>query len=138
MTRAEIIDFISNNPVFYLATVEEKMPHVRAMMLYKADEEGIFFTTGKNKDLYKQLTVNPNIEMCFYNPEKNVQIRISGEVEKIYDIEFKQEVVGKFQFLKPWVEQEGYDVITPFRVINCEAVVWTMETNFAPKEYIEL
>jgi hypothetical protein len=28
--------------------------------------------------------------------------------------------------------------ILTFLVVNCKATVWSIETNFAPKEYIEL
>lgn len=138
MTRSEILEFVNKNPVFFLATQDSEQPHVRGMMVVKADEKGILFSTGKPKDLFRQLIANPLVEMCFYSTEENKQIRISGKVELVEDLDVKKDVVEKFPFLKTVVEKEGYDVLAPFYLRGGKALVWTMETNFAPKEYIDL
>ena len=140
MNKAEIFDFLNANPVFHLATVEGTRPHVRGMLMYRADEHGIIFHTGKMKDLHRQLTANPNVELCFSNGKFDdlVQVRISGAVELVEDLELKKEIVQKREFLKPWVEQAGYEPLAVYRMKKGVAVVWTMKTNLAPKEYVEL
>ena len=140
MNKTEIIGFLNANPVFHLATVEGNKPHVRGMYLYQADENGIVFHTGKMKDLNKQLTTNPNVEMSFNNGkfEDLVQVRVSGTAELIEDMELKKEIVQKRVFLKPWVERDGYGSLAVYRIRKGMAVVWTMNANFAPKEFIEL
>ena len=140
MTRKEVLEFMSSNPIFHLATVEGDKPHVRGMLLYRADENGVIFNTGKIKDLYKQLTKNPNVEMSFTNGifENLIQIRVIGTVELDEDLDLKKEIVQKRDFLKPWVEQVGYDALAVYRLKNGVATVWTMATNTAPKKYIEL
>ncbi|MDI6794865.1 MAG: pyridoxamine 5'-phosphate oxidase family protein [bacterium] len=140
MTKEKIYAFLNTNPAMHLATVEGDKPHVRGILMYRADENGIVFHTGKVKDLHKQLTENPQVEMCFSNSdfENLIQIRVSGSVELVEDIELKKEIVQKREFLKPWVEQMGYDFLAVYRMKNGVATIWTMETNFAPKEYIEL
>ena len=138
MTKEEILEFITQNPVFSLATTEGNQPHVRLIMLYKADENGIIFCTGRDKDVNKQLSKNPAVELCFYNADKGCQIRVEGAVEMVNDLELKMQVVEQFTFLKPWVESEGYEVLIPFCLKNGKAVVWTMETNLQPKQYIQL
>ena len=138
MTKDEIYAFLNSNPAMHLATVEGDKPHVRGILMYRADENGIIFHTGKMKDLHRQLTENPRVEMCFSNPEKNIQIRVSGTVELAADIELKKEIVQKREFLKPWVDQMGYDFLAVYRMNKGVATVWIMETNFAPKEFIKL
>lgn len=140
MNRKEILEFLNANPVFHLATVEGNRPHVRGMLLYRADENGILFHTGKMKDIHRQITENPHVEMCFNNGnfEDLVQIRVSGTVELIEDIELKKEIVQKRDFLKPWVEQSGYEPFAVYRMKKGIATIWTMKTNFAPKEFVEL
>jgi len=140
MNRKEIIDFMNANPIFHLATVDGDKPHVRGMLLYRADENGIVFNTGKVKDLYRQLTVNPNVEMAFSNNifENLIQVRVTGRVEAVEDLDLKKEIVQKREFLKPWVDQVGYDSLLVYVVKKGVATVWTMATNTAPKEYIEL
>jgi pyridoxamine 5'-phosphate oxidase len=140
MTKNEILDFLNANPVFHLATVEGNKPHVRGLLLYRADESGILFHTGKTKDLHRQLTANPNVEMCFNNGKFQdlIQIRVSGTVEPVEDLELKKEIVQKREFLKPWIERDGYGLLVVYRMKKGMATVWSMETNFAPKKFIEL
>ena len=138
MTKNEILEFIRKNPVFALATVEDNEPHVRMMLLYRADENGVTFVTGENKDLNKQLTNEPDVEMCFYNANEERQIRISGSVEEIEDLALKKQIVKDFPFLKEWVDREGYDVLVVYCLKHGKAAVWTMELNFKPKEYVQL
>ncbi|MGD0077083.1 MAG: pyridoxamine 5'-phosphate oxidase family protein [Sedimentisphaerales bacterium] len=138
MTKGEILEFIRKNPVFALATADENEPHVRMMMLYRADENGIIFNTGENKDVHKQLSKNENAELCFYSQKEGKQIRVAGTVEELEDIELKKQVVKDFPFLKEWVDKEGYDVLVVYCLKHGKATIWTMETNFKPKEYVQL
>jgi len=125
MNKDEILDFMNGNPVFYLATAEGNKPHVRGMLLYRADGKGILFHTGKMKDLHRQLTANPQVELCFTN----------GNFE---DLDLKKEIVQKREFLKPFVEQAGYEPLAVYRMEKGVATIWTMKTNLAPKEVVEL
>ena len=138
MTKEQVFELMKNNPVFALATAEDNTPHVRMMMLYSADENGIIFNAGENKDLHMQLSKNENAELCFYNAVEELQIRVSGSVEEIEDLDFKKQVVTDSPFLKEWVDKEGYDVPVVYCLKNGKATTWTMDTNFKPKEYIQL
>jgi len=140
MNKDEILDFMNGNPVFYLATAEGNKPHVRGMLLYRADGKGLLFHTGKMKDLHRQLTANPQVELCFTNGnfEDLIQVRISGSVELVEDLDLKKEIVQKREFLKPFVEQAGYEPLAVYRMEKGVATIWTMKTNLAPKEVVEL
>ena len=138
MTKEEIFEFAANNPVFSLATIEGNQPHVRYMMLYRADEGGFIFVTGRDKDVNRQLQANPTVEMCFYDIEKNEQVRIAGKVEFLDDLELKKQILEFFTFLKPLVEKLGYEIMVCCRVKNGKAITWKMETNLEPKQYIQL
>jgi uncharacterized pyridoxamine 5'-phosphate oxidase family protein len=70
MTKDEVFEFVGANPVYALATTKDNRPFVRMIMLYRADENGIIFTTGENKDMHRQLEENPQVELCFYNAEQ--------------------------------------------------------------------
>ena len=125
MNKDEILNFLNTNPVFHLATIEGDKPRVRGMLMYRADEKGIIFHTGKMRDLHKQLTEKPNVEMSFNNgsDEDLIQIRVSGTVELIEDIELKKEIVQQREFLKPFVEQSGYEPLAVYRIRNGVASV---------------
>lgn len=140
MNKKEIMEFINANPIFHLATVDGDKPRVRGMLLYRADENGIVFNTGKIKDLYHQLSENSNVEMCFTNGifENLIQVRVSGKVEPVEDLMLKKEIVKKREFLKPWVDKVGYDMLAVYVMKKGQATVWTMATNTEPKHFIEL
>ena len=138
MTKSEILALINANPACHLATVEGDAPHVRGILLYSADEKGLVFHTGNTKNLHRQLARNPKAEFCFNDYQKGIQVRVSGSVELIDDMELKKEIVAKRDFLKPWVEQQGYDMLVVYRLRKGKATTWTMQTNFDPKTYVDL
>lgn len=138
MNKEEIMQFISENPICYLATVEGGVPRVRAIGTYKADERGILIQISTPKDVYKELAKNPKVELCYHSLSKNMQLRVNGTAEFLEDQGLKEQVVKDRPFLKPLVDAEGYSAIKIFRVANASAYIWTKEKNFAPKEYIKL
>jgi len=138
MTKEEVLEFITKNPVFSLATIDGRRPRTRMIMLYRADENGIIFSTGREKDVNRQLQADPAVEMCFFDSEQNCQVRIDGTAEVVDDLELKKQIVEDFPFLKPWVEAQGYEVLITYSVQNAKATTWTMETNELPKEYVQL
>lgn len=138
MTQTEIFEFLNKNPVVYLATCEGNKPHVRGMFMYRCDSEGIIFHTGKTKDLHKQLERNCEVELCSFSQQENKQVRVSGKMEQVKDESLKKKIVEDRPFMKPWIEKYGLGVLTVWKITQAVAIVWTMETNFAPKNYIKL
>ena len=145
MDKQQIFDFLNSNLTFYLATVDGGEPRVRAMMLYKADESGIVFHTGPFKEVYQQIQKNPNVQLCFYNPEQNLQIRVRGKLEMTNNRAIKEEIANHptRMFMQSWkanckTEDDFYDMFSVFRLKNGIANVWTFESNFKPKEDIAL
>ena len=92
MTKKEILNFLNENPVFFLSTIENNQPKERGMLLYKADEKGIIFHTAASKEVYKQIMANPESQLCFYNYQNNTQIRISGKLETIQNQQLKESI----------------------------------------------
>ncbi len=139
MTRDEIFEFIKGHPACNLATVDaEGQPHVRGMLMYRADEKGIIFHTGDFKELWTQVINNPKVELCYFDPKTNKQVRITGTARPDEGLTLKEEIVRARPFLKTWVEKRGYDHLKVLRVTPLRATVWTFETNFNPNEYIDL
>lgn len=138
MTKAEIYQFMNENPVFHLATMDGDQPRVRGMFLFRADENGIVFHTGAMKDVYQQILHNPKAELCFSG--KGVQIRAYGELEKSEDPVLREEIFShpSRQFLSVWKENGIDGMLQVFVLKNATAVTWTKELNFTPKEPINL
>jgi len=114
MNKDEFIELINANLSSHLATTPGNQPHCRGMMTYKADEQGIIFNAEKSKDLYKQILDNPLVEVCFFDPKKNIQVRVTGTIDSKDDMALKEETVQARPFLRPWVEEMGYDTLIVF------------------------
>jgi pyridoxamine 5'-phosphate oxidase len=137
MDKAEIITFLNDNPSCHLATVEGGKPHVRGILIHRADENGIIIETATFKDVYKQLSANPNVELCFNNYQQGIQVRVSGAVEQLDDRQLKDEIIAQRPFLKQRVAEGGYEAMVVYRLKGV-AHVWTVETDSEPKSYIQL
>ncbi len=144
MNKEEMYSFMTANPGFNLATAEGDQPHCRGMFLYKADKDGIVFHTGIMKDVFRQISKNPKVELCFNDFKNGTQLRVMGKLEEITDNKVKDEICDHPSrvFLKPWrASGELSDFYNQFKVYclkKGKAHAWTMATNFAPKEYVEL
>ncbi len=144
MQAEQIFEILNGNPAFYLATVDGDEPHVRGMLLYKADKSGIIFHTGPFKDLYKQIMKNPKVEMCFFDNEKNIQVRVRGKLELVEDDKLKEEISNHpsrafLQGMKAGkTQEEFFKMLSVFRLKNGKANIWTFKTNLGPKEDIDL
>lgn len=138
MNKQEIYELMNQNVGFYLATVDEDQPHVRGMMLFRADENGIIFHTASTKDVYKQIMENPKAELCFN--ANGIQIRVTGTLEVMHDEKIREEIFAHptRKFLQAWKENGIDNLLEVLIMRNCEAITWTMQSNFEPKKPIKI
>ena len=136
MDKKEVLEFLNANRTSHLATVEGGVPRVRAIGIIKADDDGILFQTWKSKDLGKQLDRNADVEFCFNNYEKRLQIRVRGKVTPVEDMATKQMVLKE----RPQFQRliDGGQVMAIYRLKNGIAHTWTMQSNFEPKTFVNL
>ena len=131
MTKEELFKMMNDHPVMHVATNDNGQPHVRAILMFKADADGIVFHTGVTKDLYRQLLNDPRSEVCFACGK--YQVRVEGCFELIEDMALKEEIVNhpSRKFLKPWREQQGdeafFSFLKVFRMQHGKAHVWCMD-----------
>ena len=138
MNKQEIYELMNQNLGFYLATMDDEQPRVRGMMLYRADENGIIFHTASTKDVYKQIMKNPKAELCFN--ANGIQVRVTGTLEVMHDKKIREEIFAHptRKFLQSWKENGIDNLLEVLVMRNCEAVIWTMQSNFEPKKPIKI
>jgi len=144
MNKSEIIACLNAHKRVHVATAEGNTPHVRRCRIHKADEEnGIILETLKHKPLYKQLCENPRVELVFDDYQECgeqisdvTEIRVSGTVEFFEDKQIEKEILAERHTIRDWVEH-GIVLVT-YRLRNGVATVWTLDTEFEPKTYIQL
>lgn len=138
MNPEMIYQFASAHPHCFLATCENSQPRVRGIHLYRADQYGLIFHTGKPKPLYQQLVVNRNVEFCFVQFNPLLQTRIWGKVEESNDTALKEEIVGQRQYLQPLVDAGGLDGLAVFTLRSGFGSSWSMENIMHPTEPVAL
>ena len=73
-----VLQFLSDNTPFYLATVAaDGRPKMRPLGFVAMHDEKLYFALGKHKNAYKQVAANPVVEICATNPQSE-WIRIAG------------------------------------------------------------
>ncbi|MDR1917195.1 MAG: pyridoxamine 5'-phosphate oxidase family protein [Synergistaceae bacterium] len=59
----QVVDLIHKAGVFHIATIDGDHPRVRPFGFIMVFEDKLYFTTGNQKNFYKQLQKNPNVEI---------------------------------------------------------------------------
>jgi uncharacterized pyridoxamine 5'-phosphate oxidase family protein len=139
MTIQDCIRFTNENPVCYLATIENDQPRVRTLGFWFADETGFYFQTSTKKEIPRQLQLNPNVEACFYKHEGMIgtMLRISGKAEFVHDLYYREKVFLDRPFLKNMGLSADSPNLVIFRIAHGKAHFWNMENNLKPKLMIE-
>lgn len=76
----EVLDYLRNCGTFYLATSEGDQPRVRPFGAVCEFEGKLYIVTNNQKDVYKQMLVNPKVEIC--GMHAGTWMRVSGEVKE--------------------------------------------------------
>ena len=122
--------FATENPVCFIATVDEDQPRVRALLLWFADESGFYMITLSPKEVFEQLQKNPKVEVCFYNNAADLadakQMRVTGEIEFLDDEETLGKAYEARAFLEDIVGKPIKPFLRPCRISTGEAHFWTM------------
>lgn len=74
----KVLSFLKENKVFYLATTSNEQAHVRPLGFVMDYNDKLTFCTSNQKDMYKQLVTNPNVEICCVDANYNT-LRIYGK-----------------------------------------------------------
>ena len=141
MKKQEIIEFANSNPVCYLATIEKNKPHVRAMLMWYADETGFYFETLSPKEMSKQIHLNPQVEVCFYNQPDDVldakELRVSGEIDFIEDKEILEKAFKSREYLEDLAGQPIKKYMEVFRITHGDAHFWNLKTDVLKEHRLE-
>lgn len=60
----KVYRYLKEADIYYLATVDGNKPCVRPFSTVKVFEDRLYILTGKKKDVFEQLSVNPHAEIA--------------------------------------------------------------------------
>ena len=93
MIVQEVRDFLNGCGVYYLATTNGEIPHVRPFGTAEIFEDHLYIQTGKKKDVYKQIQKNNNVEICAFKDGK--WMRVAGKLMSDDRLEAKKDMLDK-------------------------------------------
>jgi uncharacterized pyridoxamine 5'-phosphate oxidase family protein len=96
----EVIKFLNQNRLGYLATVDNGKPRVRPWGFMFEENGKFWFCTNNTKNVYKQLMEVPYIEFSCSTPEFNTWLRISGKISFSKDKAIKEKIFQTNPMLK--------------------------------------
>ena len=79
MTIIKIDDFLNEAGVFFLASTDGNQPKCRPLGFHMLVDDKIYFGIGTFKEVFRQITGNPRIEIVALNNEKTKFLRYTGE-----------------------------------------------------------
>jgi uncharacterized pyridoxamine 5'-phosphate oxidase family protein len=118
-----VYDFLKKTQTYYLATVEGDQPRVRPFGTIDIFEDKLYIQTGKIKEVAKQLSKNPKLEICAFDGSK--WIRVQAVAVEDDRREPKQHMLDAYPDLKGmysaddgntqvWYLKDGIVTITEF------------------------
>lgn len=129
----EIVKFLSENPVQYLATVGcDGKAKCRPFMFAFEKDNKLWFGTNNKKDVYADMKKNPYVELSVSSPNY-AWIRLSGKVIFENNMKIKEEFMAN-PMIKGQYNTADNPIFEVFYLDNVHAVIADMSGN-APKEY---
>ncbi|WP_338095644.1 pyridoxamine 5'-phosphate oxidase family protein [Methanorbis rubei] len=130
----EAMEFMKNNPVLYLATVDESgNPKIRPFMFMLEKDGKPYFCTSNKKPMYAQMKNHPNVEITTASPEF-AWIRISAKISFSNDLEIKKAVIASSPLVKGIYQTAENPDFAIFTLADATAVIADFSGN-PPKTY---
>ena len=98
---SKLLEEVKRAGVFYIATVDGDVPHVRPFGAIEEIDGKIYLVTGNNKAVFRQLIANPKVEFAG-SFEDSSWIRVSGKVRRTDDIKIKE----KYLEIRPSLQKK--------------------------------
>lgn len=94
----EVYEFLKKCGTYYIATMDGDQPRVRPFGTIDIYNNKLYIQTGKVKNVSKQMTTNPKIEICAV--DGNTWIRVSAIAVNDDSIEAKQHMLDNYPSLQ--------------------------------------
>ena len=86
----EAVDFLRENKDVAFGTVENNRPNLRVFQVMLIKGYTLYFATSPRKEVYRQLTENPAVEIL--GMKGNISVRMSGDIKFDVPDEVQKEI----------------------------------------------
>ena len=130
----EVVEFLQANPVQYLATVgRDGKAKCRPFMFCFEKDNRLWFCTNNQKDVYKDMQANPEVEVSVSTPTY-AWIRLNGKVVFENNMEVKEECMNN-PIVKGQYNSANNPIFEVFYLEDAHAVIADFSGN-PPKTYV--
>jgi len=121
----EVLKFLKDNQIFYLATVDGNVPKVRPFGFVMNYEGKLYFCTSNQKDVFKQLQINPHFEVSTTS-QTGEWLRLKGEAVFNTNKQSKQAALAAAPMLSKMYKVDD-SIFELFYINNAEATFRDMK-----------
>ena len=118
---SKINDFLSEAKVFYLATIDGDRPRIRPIGAHIELDGEVIFEVGDFKEVYKQMLVNPKVEIVAYKTDGH-WMRYSGTAVFETDPKYTAAMLRSFPHLAKIYNEESGNKMACFHLENATAL----------------
>ena len=129
----EGVEILQENPVQYLATVgRDGKAKCRPFMFCFEKDNKLWFCTNNQKDVYKDMQANPEIEICVSSPEY-AWIRLNGKAVFENNMKVKEDCMAN-PIVKGQYDTATNPIFEVFYLENAKTTIADFSGN-PPKTY---
>ncbi|WP_027185553.1 pyridoxamine 5'-phosphate oxidase family protein [Desulfovibrio inopinatus] len=88
----ELLTFLAENPIVFLATSDKGEARVRPFQYQFEDDGRLWFCSAKSKEVYAQLQSDPRLEFSCTSKDMRT-LRIKGKANLDDDMEIKKRII---------------------------------------------
>lgn len=131
-TLEDVVKFLKDAKVYYLATVDGDQPHVRPFGTAHIYNGKLYIQTGKKKDVAKQIYANGKAEICAF--QNGQWLRICGTLLPDDSVEAKKSMLDAYTDLRAMYDENDDNTI----VFYFDHAVATLASFTAEPETVQL
>ncbi len=118
----EVIKLLTENPMGFLATVENGEPRVRPWGFLFEENGKFYFCTNNTKDVYEQLQAKPSIE--FSTKTSNfVWVRLRGKITFTEDMKIKEKILAENDLVRSIYQKADNPIFKAFYIEHGSASI---------------
>lgn len=130
----EVVKFLQENPVQYLSTVGRDGKAKCRPFMFSTEQGGkLWFCTNNQKEVYKDMQSNPNVEITVSSPSF-AWIRINGRAKFENNLEIKKICMDN-DIVRGQYQTADNPIFEVFYLEDAKAVIADFSGN-PPKEYL--
>ena len=117
---SKVKDFLAQTGVFFMATADGDQPKLRPLGAFLEEDGKLIFGVGGFKDVYRQMTVNPLVEIVACKPDGH-WLRYTGKAVFETDEKYAAQMISAAHLEAIYNEQTGNKLMT-FHLEDATAV----------------